>query len=174
MVAPAVILAFGAAFGLLGYVLARRAGPAIGAGLAGLLTGWIVSDYLWLPLARAGLPEGEVVVTVTREVSALKPWSYLAPPAVRLVAIAPGAAEPHGPARGERIVPVHFLGRSEPELTVPVLFDCIALAQMPITAGTAFGADGRVVDPDWQPVGEDDTVLQAACVAMRDAPLADD
>ncbi len=168
-----VTLAFGAALGLLGHVLSRRIWPTVGAALAGLLLGWIVSDYLCLPLARAGLPEGEQVVTVTREVSSLKPWSYILPPAVRLVAIAPDQAEPHGMVRGQRIVPVRFVGRSEPELTVPVLFDCVGLAQMPITDRTAFGDDGRVIDPDWLRVGEEDTVLQAACAAESATPGAE-
>lgn len=143
--------------------LRRGWGVAIGAGLAAMLLAGLLTDYLWYPLQSARLSDSRVIAQTTQEAAPLRPWTLIAPAVVRFVAVETDAIRPHGIVPEQRIVPLIFVGRHEPELTVDVLFDCLRLRSFAITDASRFADNGTVIAPDWQNIDQDDPILIAAC-----------
>lgn len=149
--------------GIARVMLGRGWRTAIGAGIGAVLIVAILTDYLWYPLAAGRIPEGQVVARVTHEAAPLRPWTLLVPAGVRFVTVDQGGATAHGVVPGQRIVPLHFIGKREPAFSVSVLFDCLRLRSATLVDGTAFADNGTVISPDWQDIAEEDPILDVAC-----------
>ncbi|MFN6978074.1 MAG: hypothetical protein ACK4OP_08125, partial [Gemmobacter sp.] len=83
--------------------------PAAAAiGMIGL-TIW--SEYAWEARARAGLPPGFVVAEAPREAMPLRPWTYLAPLATRMLVVDLTATRRHPAATDLAMTRVVAMGR---------------------------------------------------------------
>lgn len=163
---------------------------ALGAGVAGLvmslnwltgrrLPGWLTPasagvamilmmiylEYSWASRTEAQLPEG-IVVTARSEASMwYRPWTYIKPLSLRMVAIDTRRHRRHANFPDQVMTTVLLLGRWMPVREIPVVYDCAAAQRADLDASVVLAEDGRLLGAQWRPLPSDDPALQAACAA---------
>ena len=130
---------------------------------AAMIAATISSEYGWYGRTAGQMPEGFAVARTVGESAVYRPWTYLVPLTTRFVAVDQEGAKTHPDFPGQRIVDLYFFGRWQPVQAVPVLFDCPGHRSVVIAAGTEFGPDGAVQNPEWEEMPSDDPVLRTAC-----------
>ncbi len=153
---------------LTGNRLPRWLTPAT-AGLAMIGYG-IWTEYAWFGRTTAALPDGVEIVSINRTPSVFRPWTYAAPFVDRFAAVDLAAAQRHDAAPGQVLVDVMLIARWGPRARVPVLVDCQGARRADLIDGAEFGADGRILDPDWRPLGGDDPLIATVCADVATAP----
>lgn len=168
------------------------AAVALGLGVAGLvmalnfvvgkrLPGWLVPasaglsmivfmvwmEYTWSARTSANLPEGVEVVSVSQESMWYRPWTYIHPLSLRMVAIDTRRNRSHADQPGLVMTRVLLLGRWMPGRQIPVVFDCTRHRRADLHAGVELDADGRLPGADWRELPADDPALNAACGRTR-------
>lgn len=159
-----------AGFALAGVALAlralsRRRLPAwivpAAAGL-GMLGFAVWNEYTWYPRTVAALPDGVVVARAQEESAPWRPWSYVRPIVTRFSAVDTRVSRTNPGAPGQVLTTVVLVGRWQPGMTVPVLFDCESSRRAPLTGDTPLAEiDGTGLS--WEELPPTDETLRAAC-----------
>lgn len=142
--------------------LPRWAMP-VAAGLA-MIGVAVANEATWGGRTVDGLPEGVVVVEEIRERSWYRPWSYVAPPTVRIIALDTRSIRANPDARDIVLVDLYLFARWRPSARVPQLIDCAAEARAGVT-------EAALADPskaNWRPAG--DRLTEQACKEKTDDP----
>jgi hypothetical protein len=133
---------------------------AAGLGLIGF-TVW--SEYDWFDRVSAELPEGVPVVSVTREPSPLRPWTYAAPLVTGFVALDARSLGRH-PARAELVMAkVYGFARWRPVQEGLMVIDCSSARRVLLTEGVAISDAGELTGGAWVAGQAGDDFTRAAC-----------
>lgn len=133
-----------------------------GAGAAMLV--FIISmEYTWASRTQENLPAGVEIVSVSRESMWYRPWTYVRPLSLRMVAIDTRRNRTHAEQPGKVMTAVLLLGRWMPVREIPVVFDCRNQRRADLHASVEIDAAGRLVGADWRSLDADDPALLAAC-----------
>ncbi|NGP53533.1 hypothetical protein [Thioalkalivibrio sp. XN8] len=124
-------------------------------------------EYNWLPRTIASLPEGVEVVSVSRESSWYRPWTYFRPLSLRAVTLDTRRNRTHPAQPGQVMTSVVLLGRWMPPRQIPVVFDCDANRRADLHAAVELDADGYLSGADWRELPADDPALAIACRSVR-------
>lgn len=133
-----------------------------GAGI-GMIVFMVTMEYGWLPRTIEQLPEGVEVVSVSRESTWYRPWTYVRPLSLRLVALDTRRNRTHPEQRGLVMTSVVLLGRWLPARQIPVVFDCNAGRRADLHDGVELDRDGHLPGADWRDLAPDDPALAIAC-----------
>jgi len=162
---------------------------AMGAGVAGLvmslnwlmrrrLPGWMTPasaglamilmmvylEYTWASRTEAQLPEG-VVITAQSEASMwYRPWTYIKPLSLRMVAVDTRRNRHHADFPDYVMTTVLLLGRWMPAREIPVVYDCAGARRADLDASVQFADDGALLGTQWRALSDHDRALRAACV----------
>lgn len=161
-----LIAAISAGFALAGLALAlrvltRRRLPAWivpVAAAAGMLGFAIWNEYTWYARSVASLPEGVIVVRAQEESALWRPWTYVRPIVTRFTAVDTRATRTNAAAPGQVLTTVLLVGRWQPAISVPVLFDCPGSRRAPLVGAARTGGE-----PAWEDLPPQDETLRAAC-----------
>lgn len=154
---------------------------AINVSIGRRLPGWLVPaaagismiifmvfmEYTWLQRTTASLPEGVEVVSVSRESSWYRPWTYVRPLSLRAVALDTRRNRTHPAQPGQVMTSVLLLGRWMPVRQIPVVFDCQANRRADLHDGVELDDDGHLPGADWRDLASDDPALAIACRSVR-------
>ena len=140
--------------------LPRWAMP-VAAGLA-MLGVAIANEASWGSRTAEGLPEGVVVVDEIRETAWYRPWSYLAPPAVRLVALDTQSVQTNPGAPEIVLADLYLFARWRPSARVPQLLDCTEATRANVTDATLADTESAV----WRPANA--LLIEQACKEISD------
>ncbi len=135
------------------------------AGLA-MIAFMIYMEYSWAERTKAGLPEGVVVTASSSDSMWYRPWTYLKPLTLRMVAVDTRRNRTHAEAPDQVMTSVLLLGRWMPTRAIPVVFDCAGQRRADLHAGVELAADGQLVGADWRRLQPDDPALRAACAGL--------
>ena len=157
-----VIMAINAATGrrLPGWLVPAAAGVA-------MIAFMVSMEYSWLPRTVESLPEGVEVVSVSRESSWYRPWTYLRPLSLRAVTLDTRRNRTHPAQPGQVMTSVVLLGRWMPPRQIPVVFDCVAHRRADLHATVELEDDGQLSGADWRDLPPDDAALAIACRGVR-------
>lgn len=148
---------------LTGGVPGRWIVPAAAA--AGMFGYQIWAEYTWFDRTAAVLPAGLAVTHRVADPAPWRPWSYLFPAVTRFAAVDAGGAR-RNPAHPElRIADYVLLGRHDPAVRLPQIFDCAGQRRADLGANVTFGPDGAPEGAVWTGLAPDDPALRALCAA---------
>ena len=133
-----------------------------GAGAA-MLAFIIFMEYSWAERTRDGLPEGVVIASISSESMWYRPWTYLRPLSLRMVAVDTRRNRHHPDQPQQVMSTVLLLGRWMPVHEIPVVFDCATKRRADLHAGVEMLADGSLANADWRSLDADDPALEIAC-----------
>ncbi|MFP4207850.1 MAG: hypothetical protein ACLFSC_04270 [Wenzhouxiangella sp.] len=138
------------------------------AGAGAAMIAFIVSmEYSWSARTIGTLPEGVKVVSVSRESMWFRPWTYLQPLSLRMIALDTRRNRSH-PGQPDRVMTsVVLLGRWMPPRQIPVVFDCAAHRRADLHAGVELDEAGNLPGADWRALDPDDPALALACRNIR-------
>lgn len=162
-----VVLGLGAA-GLImaGNVLTGKRLPAwlipAGAGAA-MLIFIIFMEYSWVSRTSESLPSGVEVASVSSESMWYRPWTYIRPLSLRMVAVDTRRNRTHPSQPDQVMTSVLLLGRWMPVREIPVVFDCAGRRRADLHAGVELRADGSLANADWRRLDDADPALRIAC-----------
>lgn len=161
-----LIAAFVAGLGAAGLVLVlnlitkgrlpRWAMP-VAAGAAMIAVG-IGLEYSWADRTAQGLPEGVVVIEEVTQTAWWRPWTYLVPQTVRLVALDTQSVRTREDAPNIRLVDLYLFARWQPPASAPQFVRC---GDDPARADVT---DAALADPaaaTWRAAGDD--LIRLAC-----------
>ncbi len=140
--------------------LPRWAMP-VAAGLA-MIGVAISSEVSWGTRTAEGLPEGVVVVDEVQETAWYRPWSYLAPPTTRLVALDTQSVRTNADAPDLVLADLYLFARWRPSARVPQLLNCKDTTRADVT-------DATLSDPasaTWRPA--ETRLIAEACKESAD------
>lgn len=157
-----VIMAINAAIGrrLPGWLVPGAAGIS-------MIAFMVTMEYTWLPRTVESLPEGVEVVSVSRESSWYRPWTYLRPLSLRAVTLDTRRNRTHPAQPGKVMTSVVLLGRWMPARQIPVVFDCQGSRRADLHAAVELDADGHLSGADWRKLPPDDAALAIACRSVQ-------
>lgn len=166
-----VVLGLGAAGLLMGLnVLSGKRLPAwlipAGAGTA-MLAFIIAMEYSWAARTQESLPSGVEVASLSSESMWYRPWTYIRPLSLRMVAVDTRRNRRHPDQAEQVMTTVLLLGRWMPVHEVPVVFDCAGRRRADLHAGVEILSDGRLSNADWRRLVPDDPALRIACSTER-------
>lgn len=143
-----------------GRVLPKWVMPAA-AGLVMLgVTVW--GEYSWYPTLRAGLPDSVAVLRTGESRAAWRPWTYVVPLTLRVMAL--DRDKLRSPAPGIAETELLLFQRWAPLQVVTVAYDCKAGARADLGAGARVTETGELVGAKWHPLDATDEGLKAACM----------
>ncbi len=146
---------------LLGRRLPRWIVPAA-AGL-GMILFLVYLEYSWADRAADQLPEGVVVTSKSSQSMWYRPWTYVSPLSLRMIAVDTRRTRTH-PDRPELVMTtVVLFERWMPTREIPAVFDCRNRRRADLHAGVEIGEDGSLPGADWYRLEADDRSLQTAC-----------
>jgi hypothetical protein len=132
------------------------------AGLA-MIAFMVTMEYSWEERTVERLPEGVVVVNASEESSWYRPWTYLRPLTLRLVAV-DTRRNRRNEAQADRIMTtVLLLGRWMPTREIPVVYDCAGARRADLGEGVVLSANGDLQGAQWRSLDTDDPGLRAVC-----------
>ena len=131
----------------------------------GMIAFVVYMEYSWLERTRSSLPEGVILSAVSAESMWYRPWTYLRPLSLRLVAIDTRRNRSHAEAPDLVVSSVLLMGRWMPTRSIPVVFDCAGQRRADLHEGVELSDDGRIVGADWRSLEPGDPALTAACTA---------
>lgn len=115
---------------------------------AAMLIYSVWADYTWANRAMRQLPTGAVVLAEGRAPSPIAPWTYVAPPIVRIAALDESkiTEQPDGIRRAEIIL----IERRKPAIIVPQEFHCVQRS-------------ARVAGGEWGTTSDEDPIYRQVC-----------
>jgi hypothetical protein len=132
------------------------------AGLA-MIAFMVTMEYSWMDRTTERLPDGVVVVNASQESSWYRPWTYLKPLTLRLVAVDTRRSR-RNEARPDWIMStVILLGRWMPAREIPVIYDCAQARRADLGEDVVLGPDGGLEGARWRRLESDDPGLRAVC-----------
>ena len=123
----------------------------------------VYMEYSWLTRTTDQLPEGVIVTATSSESSWYRPWTYVKPLTLRLVAVDTRRNRTNASQPGMVMTTVILMGRWMPPREIPVVFDCAAAQRADLHASVQVGDDGSLIDAGWRQLDRADPALQAAC-----------
>lgn len=138
---PAWIVPVAAGIGILGFAL------------------W--AEYSWYARSVAALPEGVLVARAQREAAPWRPWTYVRPIVTRFSAVDTRTSRTNADAPGQVLTTVLLVGRWQPVVSVPVLFDCRGARRAALVDGASLQDE-----PAWEQLPPEDEALRAACAGL--------
>ncbi|MEM6478951.1 MAG: hypothetical protein AAF841_01710 [Pseudomonadota bacterium] len=133
----------------------------VAAGLA-MIGVTIANEYSWGARTVAGLPEGVIVIDEVEESVWYRPWSYVWPQTVRILAVDALAVQTREDTPDLRLFDLYLFARWTPPATVPQLADCARSAFANATRRT-------LANPEDAPWAEaDPAVLREICEGQSD------
>lgn len=132
------------------------------AGLA-MIAFMIYMEYSWSDRTQAGFPDGVVVTAKSSDSMWYRPWTFLRPLTLRMVAVDTRRNRTHAEAPDQVMTSVLLLGRWMPTRAIPVVFDCAGQRRADLHAGVELADDGQLIGADWRRLQADDPALRAAC-----------
>jgi hypothetical protein len=133
---------------------------AAGAAMIGFM---VYMEYSWLARTSEQLPEGVVITATSSESSWYRPWTYVRPLTLRLVAVDTRRNRINTAQADLVMTTVILLGRWMPPREIPVVFNCASAQRADLHARVQFADDGSLIDADWRQLQPDDPALLAAC-----------
>lgn len=142
--------------------LPRWSAPvAAGAAMIGVA---IWSEMTWASRTAGGMPAGFEVAETVSHTAWWRPWTYVWPQTVRLMAIDTGSVRTNEAAPDTRLVDLYLFARWQPVNRVPQLLRCSEPARADVT-------DAALAEPlgaDWRPLAEDSDLIRLACKEPSD------
>jgi hypothetical protein len=174
LISTLIVGAAAALFTWLAFRVRRRPMPrrllplAVGIGMLGYAV-W--SEYSWASRTAAALPAGVEVIERLPQRSPWRPWTYLAPPHTRMVAIDRGAIR-RNPAHPDIVlVDLVLLERWLPARRVVRLIDCTGPRTADVTDPAAFAEGGLPPADAWSPLRPEGPLARAVCPAPKPVAL---
>ncbi|TVQ41678.1 MAG: hypothetical protein EA370_01390 [Wenzhouxiangella sp.] len=132
------------------------------AGLA-MIAFMVYMEYSWAERTTASFPEGVVVTATSSESMWYRPWTFIKPLSLRMVAVDTRRNRTHAAQPDRVMTSVLLLGRWMPTRAIPVVFDCASGRRADLHSGVELADDGQLIGADWRPLRPEDPALQAAC-----------
>ena len=123
----------------------------------------VYAEYTWNARTTGALPASYEVLVRGEERTALAPWTWIWPRAVRLSAIDLDAIRHHPTHPELRLVEVFLLERFHPTRRVRQLVHCADQRGADVAHEPVFTSNGMPVAHNWRAVDTDDRLLVAAC-----------
>ena len=95
----------------------------VAAGLA-MIAVAIANESTWGARTANGLPDGLVVIETVETSDWYRPWTYVRPQTVRLVALDTTSLQTKADAPGLRLADLYLFARWRPSARVPQILDC--------------------------------------------------
>lgn len=133
---------------------------------AAMLLATISSEYSWFNRTQANMPEGFVVAETVEETRFYRPWTYIKPFVSRFIAVDQATARTHPSHPDQRIVDLVIYGRWARTAKIPALFDCALSNRADLVDGVSFGANGEVLNAEWNAMDANAPLLLAACASI--------
>lgn len=135
------------------------------AGLSMILM-MVYLEYSWADRTIAQLPDGVVVTGQSQESMWYRPWTYVKPLTLRLVAIDTRRNRHHALKPEQVMTTVILLGRWMPIREIPVVYDCQTQRRADLSSEVTFADDGSLLGATWILLEENDRALTIACANM--------
>lgn len=135
-----------------------------GAGLA-MLAFIIGMEYSWANRTENGLPDGVRIASVSSESMWFRPWTYVRPLSLRMVAVDTRRNRRHPDQPEQVMTTIMLLGRWMPVREIPVVFDCANPRRADLHSSVEILPDGGLANADWRQLAADDPALRLACSA---------
>lgn len=132
------------------------------AGLA-MIAFMVYMEYSWMDRTTDRLPDGVVVVNASQETSWYRPWTYIKPLTLRLVAIDTRRNRSNEGQSDQVMTTVILLGRWMPAREIPVVYDCALARRADLGEGVVLGPDGELEGAQWRDLDPDNPGLRATC-----------
>ncbi len=136
------------------------------AGLA-MIAMMVYLEYSWAKRTIDNLPQGVVVTAQSSERMWYRPWTYLKPLSLRMVAVDTRRNRTNEQWPDQVMTTVVLFGRWLPAREIPVVYDCANATRADLEADVRFSAEGGLVGADWRPLTKDDPALMAACATIK-------
>jgi hypothetical protein len=117
------------------------------------------SEMTWGARTARSLPDSVEVAERVTDSAWWRPWTYVWPQTVRLVALDTESIRTNDTAEDTRLVDLYLFGRWRPTAFVPQLVRCSDPARADVT-------DAALADPGtavWRPVSADSDLIRLAC-----------
>lgn len=165
------IAAIALGLGLAGLVMItnRLAGKRLPGWLApasaglGMIAFMVYLEYSWADRTMARLPEGVVLASASSESMWYRPWTYIKPLSLRLIAIDTRRNRSHDDRPGQIMTTIVLLGRWMPIREVPVVFDCVNARRADLTDQVSIETDGELIGAQWRRLSVEDPALLRIC-----------
>lgn len=132
----------------------------------GMITMMIYLEYSWAERTITRLPEGVVVTGESQESMWYRPWTYVKPLTLRLVAIDTRRHRRHSEQPDQVMTTVILLGRWMPAREIPVVYDCQYKRRADLSADVSLADDGQLIGASWRDLPATDRALEAACAKI--------
>ena len=137
-----------------------------GAGVS-MIVFMISMEYTWLDRTADQLPEGVEIVSISRDTSWYRPWTYIKPLSLRLIAIDTRRNRTHAAQPDRVMTSVLLLGRWMPARQIPVVFDCTLNRRADLHDGVDLDDTGTLPGAQWRQLAASDPALIIACQNNR-------
>ncbi len=139
------------------------------AGLA--MIGFMVyMEYSWADRTKSGLPEGVEVAVTGSSTMWYRPWTYIRPLDLRMIAVDTRRNRTNPAAPHKVMTTVILMERWMPVREIPVVYDCAGHRRADLHAGVELAEDGQLTGADWRRLEPDDPALSAACEGVWSIP----
>ncbi len=132
---------------------------------AGMLSYSVWSEYSWYSRVAAALPEQVTILAAPRDTSPMRPWTYIAPPITRFMAldgtVLRTSTENATIKQGE----IMLVQRWHKTNRVAVGFDCAQWRHADLVDGATLSPAGDLTGSFWLEAAKDDPLMLAACPA---------
>ncbi len=133
---------------------------AAGAAMLGFM---VHMEYAWAERTAEQLPAGVIVATTGTSVSWFRPWTWVKPLELRMLAVDTRRSRRHQAAPGQVMTTVVLLERWMPVREIPVVFDCLGARRADLQAGVEMTIDGQLAGANWRQLEATDAALRVAC-----------
>lgn len=142
----------------------RLPGWLIPASAGAAMIGFIIfMEYSWAARTAESLPDGVEIASVSQESMWYRPWTYIRPLSLRMIAVDTRRHRRHPQQPDQVMTTVLLLGRWMPVHEIPVVFDCAAGRRADLHAGVQLLPDGQLAEADWRRLDDADPTLPIAC-----------
>ena len=132
---------------------------------AGMLIFSIWNEYTWFDRSISAQPESTTLLLAPRDVSPIRPWTYLIPPVSRYLALDGSTMFTSKVDPAFRQADLMFVERWVGTKRLSVAIDCKSLRRADLTEGAILSPEGVLTGSSWIAATVDDPLLVAACDA---------
>lgn len=130
---------------------------------AAMLIFSIWNEYSWFSRVQAALPPEVAMIATPRDTSPMRPWTFLAPPISRFMALDGTVLKTSAENPAIRQAEVMLVQRWSPTTRVAVGFDCAAWRHADLIDGASLSPMGALTGSVWLEAAPDDPLMLAAC-----------
>lgn len=143
-----------------GYVIPASAGLS-------MIAMMVYLEYGWAERTIERLPEGVTVTAKSTDQMWFRPWTYIKPLTLRIVAIDTRRNRTHENQPHQVMTTVMLLGRWMPIREIPVVYDCKSQQRADLSSEVQFGNGGELINAQWRTLPENDRALEVACAKIN-------